>query len=181
MADKNIMYSQARSVAIFSSTHKYIWRRNVRKLREKCCVLYFFLEIVVWIQAKLGCGSSRMRPAAFFVLYWVQLSFISKEWGVFLCAVQTGRAHSRHLIVLPLWMCSIANDERRSSVIVFRSGIFNLFIKLWFDPMVRVSVFCSSGRHFTLTPEARSLSTCNPRQKSWDTKQVLPSHHLQNW
>ena len=27
-------------------------------------------------------------------------------------------------------MCNIANDERRSSVIVFRSGVFNLFIKL---------------------------------------------------
>ena len=68
----------------------------------------------------IGCGSSSMHLPAFFVLYWVQLPFISKERGVFLCAVQTGHAHSRHFF--SLWMCPIFNDERQSSVIVFRSG-----------------------------------------------------------
>ena len=36
---------------IFSSTHKYIWPRNVSKLSE-IYVLHFLFEIVVWIQAK---------------------------------------------------------------------------------------------------------------------------------
>ena len=100
----------------FSSTHKYIWSRNVRKLSEKYCVLYFLFEIVVWIQAKnkdqqsvlplFWANFAQTKP-----LFWlwipehalssifrfrVQLSFISKERGVFLCAVQTGRAHSQH-------------------------------------------------------------------------------------
>ena len=32
------------------------------------------------------------------------------------------------LISFSLWMCNIANDERRWSVIVFRSGVFNLLL-----------------------------------------------------
>ena len=34
------------------------------------------------------------------------------------------------LISFPLWISNIANDESRSSVIVFRRGVFNLFIEL---------------------------------------------------
>ena len=34
------------------------------------------------------------------------------------------------LISFSLWMRNIASDERRWSVIVFRSGVFNLFIEL---------------------------------------------------
>ena len=33
------------------------------------------------------------------------------------------------LISFSSWMCNIGNDERRSSAIVFRSGVFNLFIQ----------------------------------------------------
>ena len=43
---------------MFSSTHKYIWSRNLSKLSEKYCVLCFFFEIVVWIQAK-----NKLRPS----------------------------------------------------------------------------------------------------------------------
>ena len=46
-----------------------------------------------------------------------------------LCCANWSRTLST-LIFFSLWMCSIANDERRSSVIVFRSGVFNLFIEL---------------------------------------------------
>ena len=46
-----------------------------------------------------------------------------------LCCANWSRTLST-LIFFSLWVCSIANDERRSSVIVFRSGVFNLLIKL---------------------------------------------------
>ena len=49
---RNNQSNQARSVVIFSSTHKYIWSGNLGKLSEKYCVLFFLFEIVVWIQAK---------------------------------------------------------------------------------------------------------------------------------
>ena len=71
-----------------------------------------------------------MRSVAFFV-FIVQLSFISKERGVFLCVVFVSLSSTLStLISFSLWMRNIANDERRWSVIVFRSGVFNLFIEL---------------------------------------------------
>ena len=47
-----IIFIQTRSVVIFSSRHKYIWSRNLSKLSEKYCVLYFLFKIVMWIQVK---------------------------------------------------------------------------------------------------------------------------------
>ena len=137
-----------RSVVIFSSTHKWIWYRNVSNLSEKVLRSLFLVRkscvntskeqsvlLLLWANLEqtkhcFGCGSSIMRSAAFFVLYWVQL-FICKQRArhLSLCCANWSRTLST-LIFSPLWMCSIADDERWSSVIVFCSGVFNLFIEL---------------------------------------------------
>ena len=70
---------QARSVVIFSSTHKYIWSRNLSKLSEKYCVLYFLFEVVVWIQAKYKASCPyfeqtwRKQNIVLVVVAWLEL------------------------------------------------------------------------------------------------------------
>ena len=137
---------QARSVVIFPSTHKNIWSRNLSKLSEKYCVLYFLFEIVVWIQAKnkvscpyfeqtwcehnivlvvdpRACAQQRFSFHSTVIIYKQRARRLS------LCCANWSSTLST-LISFSLWMCNIANDERRWSVIVFRSGVFNLFIEL---------------------------------------------------
>ena len=132
---------QARSVVIFPSTHKNIWSRNLSKLSEKYCVLYFLFEIVVWIQTK-NKALILSKLGANTTLFWswilehalssvfrliAQLSFISKERGVFLCAVQTGRAHSQHWFLFPCG-CAILltmKGDGRSSCFVVASSTFS--------------------------------------------------------
>ena len=134
--------AQARSVVIFSSTHKYIWSRNLSKLSEKYCVLYLLFEIVVWIQAKNKASCLILRKlGANTALFWSwilehalsrvfrfieQLSFISKERGVFLCAVQTGRAHSQHWFIFPCGcaiLLTMKGDGRSSCFVVVSSTL----------------------------------------------------------
>ena len=80
-----LYYNQARSVVIFSSTHKYIWSRNLSKLSEKYCVLYFLFEIVVLIQAKnkASCPyfeqTGRKQNIVLVVLAWLELSTTLSE------------------------------------------------------------------------------------------------------
>ena len=134
-------------MVFFSSTHKYISSRNVSKLSEKYCVLYFLFEIVVWIQAKnkascpyfehtwrkknivlvvdpRACAQQRVSFCSTVIIYKRR----ARRLSIFvLCKLSSTLST---LISFPLWMCTIANNERRSSVIVFRSGVFNLFVKL---------------------------------------------------
>ena len=42
--------------------------------------------------------------------------------------------HTLNIYFFSLWMYNIADDERRWSVIVFLSGVFNLFIELKLRP-----------------------------------------------
>ena len=133
-------------MVIFSSTHKYIWSRNLSKPSEKYCVLYFLFEIVVWIQAKnkascphfeqtwrldnlilvvdpWACAQQRFSFYSTGIIYKQRarrLSLFCANWSSTLSP----------LISFSLWVGNIANDERRWSVIVFRSGVFNFFIKL---------------------------------------------------
>ena len=69
-----------------------------------------------------------MRSAACFVLYY-SYHLQAKSGAPFFVLCKLSSTLST-LISFSLWMCNIANDERRSSVIVFRSGVFDLFIKL---------------------------------------------------
>ena len=134
---------QARGVVIFPSTHKNIWSRNLSKLSEKYCVLYFLFEIVVWIQAKnkalilskLGTNTTLFwswilehalkQPFSF---HSTVIIYKQRARRLSLCCANWSSTLSP-LISLSLWVGNIANDERRWSVIVFRSGVFNLFIE----------------------------------------------------
>ena len=133
-------------MVFFSSTHNYIWK--VSKPSEKYCVLYVF-EIIVWIQAKNKascpyfehtwrkkkqnivlvvdprvCAQQRVSFYSTVIIYKQRAGRLS------LCCANC-LAHSQHWFLFPCGCAFIvANDERRSSVIVFRSGVFNLFIKL---------------------------------------------------
>ena len=136
--------SQARSVVIFSSTHKYIWSRNLSKLNEKYCAFFIFrskwlCEYKQWtkrlalILSKLGANTTLFwlwileHALSSVFRFIVQLSFMSKERGVFLCAVQTGRAHSQHWFLFPCG-CAILltmKGDGRSSCFVVASSTFS--------------------------------------------------------
>ena len=130
-------------MVIFSSAHKYIWSRNLSKLSEKYCVLYFLIEIVMWIQAKkkrLALILSKLSANTTLFWLWILEHALSSIFRFVIIYKQRARCLSlccanwsstlSTLISFSLWMRNIASDERRWSVIVFRSGVFNLFIEL---------------------------------------------------
>ena len=135
---------QARSVVIFSSTQKYTWSRNLSKLSEKYCVLYFLFEIVVWIHAKnkASCPyfeqtwpkhnivlvvDPRACAQQRFSFYSTLIIYKQRARRLSLCCANWSSTLSI-LISFSLWICNIANDERWWSVIVFRRG--DLFVEL---------------------------------------------------
>ena len=87
--------------------HKFAWPKN--STYAEICVLY--LRHVSSSYANATVPMRCQCEVSFFVL----------------CKLVT---HTLDIDFFPLWTCSIANNERRSSVIVFCSGVFNLFIDL---------------------------------------------------
>ena len=133
-------------MVIFWSTHKYIWFRNLSKLSEKDCILYFLFKIVVWIKAKnkVTCPYFEQTwckhnialvvdPQAcaqqHFSFYSTDIIYKQRARCLSLCCANWLSTLST-LISFSLWMHNIANDERQWLVIVFCSGISNLYIEL---------------------------------------------------
>ena len=139
------LHLHRRVVWSFFQVRTSTWSRNLNKQRKNC-VLYFLFEIVAWIQATNKASypyfeqTWRKQNIVFVVdpiilehalssvfHFIVQLSFISKERGVFLCAVQTGRAHSQRWFLFPCG-CAILltmKGDRQSSCFVVVSSTFS--------------------------------------------------------
>ena len=123
---------------------------------------------------------------------WLCQSLPTSRWITDYCSAIWTNAYYVAIYLSPLWlgytiiprdyMCNVCcTFNVLKSIVLWGRDRAVLYLVYWtkhqvawFEPMVRVSVFYSSWRHFTLTRKAKSLSTYNPRQNSWDTKQALP-------
>ena len=133
----------ANGIAFLVTTDKMRYcLREMGKISAGSCETIVIL-LVVWIQAnnkpsclilsKLGANKTLfwlwILEHAFSRVFrfLVQLSFISKERGVFLCTMQTGRAHSQHWFLFPCG-CAILltmKGDRRSSSFEAASSTFS--------------------------------------------------------